>query len=230
MVNGQTKAPRQPSLTARSSSRAAAAGSPSERCAIGIRRLPEFAAEVGDPAVVGAAIGVRELAIEELRFPQEAKRRIEHRLRHSLAVQELHALFHIHRAERGAFEIRLFGRRTKSADFLGRDVAAHRAFAELARLLDSLAHAAERRELAGARDRGGPPIDQQLLEAVVGDADAERAVAIDRLQVGLPEVRRLEDVPIAIDHERSGHRILLRPQRVKPTLNASRDLHQHYSL
>jgi hypothetical protein len=41
IVNGHTKAPRQPSRTARVSSRAASAGSPSERWAIGISRPPE---------------------------------------------------------------------------------------------------------------------------------------------------------------------------------------------
>jgi hypothetical protein len=40
-VKGTTKAPRQPSFTARSSSAAAASGSPSDRCAIGISRPPE---------------------------------------------------------------------------------------------------------------------------------------------------------------------------------------------
>src|SRR5262249_11216973 len=41
IVNGATKAPLQPSLAARSSSRAASSGSPSERWAIGISRPPE---------------------------------------------------------------------------------------------------------------------------------------------------------------------------------------------
>jgi hypothetical protein len=49
-----------------------------------------------------------------------------------------------------------------------------------------------------------------MLEAVVAHVYPERPVAIGGLQVGLPQTRRFEDVPVAVDHERLGrHRVLL---------------------
>ena len=71
------------------------------------------------------------------------------------------------------------------------------------RLVDPLAHPAERAELARAGERGALAVDLEVLEAVVAHADADRAVAIGGLEVGLPQIGRLEDVAVAVDHERS---------------------------
>src|SRR5262245_26287237 len=165
---------------------------------------PGIAAEVGDPAVVRATIRARKLGIEQLRLPQQAERGIEHGLRQAFTIEELQALLHVHGAERGASEIRLLRCGTDAAHLLGRDLPAHRALAELARLVDPLAHPTERAELARASDRGRPAVDEEVLEAVLADADAERSIAIRRLQVGLPQIGRLEDVAIAVDNERVG--------------------------
>src|SRR5205823_6915652 len=117
---------------------------------------------------------------------------------------------HVHGAERRATEVRLFRRGTDTADLRERDVPAQRALAQLPRLVDPLAHAAERAELARAGNRGGPAVDQEMLEAVVAHAYPERPVAIGGFQVGLPQTRRFEDVAVAVDHERLGrHRVLL---------------------
>ena len=51
------------------------------------------AAEVGDPAVVGAAVRARELGVDQLGFPQEAQRGIQHGPGEALPVEELHALW-----------------------------------------------------------------------------------------------------------------------------------------
>src|SRR5438445_15652 len=169
------------------------------------------AAEIGDPAVVRAAIGARELGLEQLGLPQQAERGIEHGLRHPLAIEELHALLHVHGAERGAPEVRMLRRGTDPADVMGRNISAHRALPELPRLVDPLAHAAEGAELARTGDRGAPAVDLQVLEAVVAHAYPERPGAIGGLQVGLPQIRRLEDVAVAVDHAIPGrHRVLLR--------------------
>jgi hypothetical protein len=42
-------------------------------------------------------------------------------------------------------------------------------------------------------------VDLEILEAVVAHADAHRAVHVLLLQVGLPEVGRLEDVAVGIN-------------------------------
>src|SRR5205823_9447377 len=162
------------------------------------------AAEVGDPAVVRAAIRARELGVEQLGFPQQAERGIQHGLRHPLAVEELDAFLHVHGAERRATEVRLLRRGTDAADLRERHVPAQRALAQLPRLVDPLAHAAERAELDRAGNHGGPAVDQEMLEAVVAHAYAERPVAIGGIQVGLSQNRRLEDVAVALDYERLG--------------------------
>src|SRR5262249_29137771 len=171
---------------------------------------PRVAAEVGDPAVVRAAIRARELGIEQLRLPQQAERGIEDGLRHALTIQELQAFLHDHGAERGAAEIRLLRRGTDATPILWRHLPAHGAPTNLARFVDPLAHATERAELARASDRGRPAVDEQLLEAVVADADAERPIPILRIEVGFPQIRRLEDVAIAVDYERVGRHGFLR--------------------
>src|SRR5206468_4077000 len=122
------------------------------------------AAEIGDPAVVRAAIGARELGLEQLGLPQQAERGIEHGLRHPLAVEQLHALLHVHGAEGGAAQVGLLRRGPDAPDLIGRDLPAHLAIAELLGLVDPLAHAAEGPELARPRDGGGPAVDRALSE------------------------------------------------------------------
>src|SRR5581483_2667579 len=62
-----------------------------------------------------------------------------------------------------------------------------------------ITHRAERgREPAPAHHRAGTA-DLELLEAVVVAHDAQRAVAILRFEERLPQVRRLEDVPVGVD-------------------------------
>jgi hypothetical protein len=137
----------------------------------GLRRIAEremrdgdqppagVAAEVGNPAVVRAAIRARELGVEQLGLPQEAQRGIEHSLGHALAVKELHALLHVHGAERRSPKVRLLRRGTDPADLLVCNLPAHRALAELPRLVDALAHPPEGAELALTSDRGALTVD-----------------------------------------------------------------------
>ena len=167
------------------------------------------AAEVGDPAVVRAAVRARELGIEQLGFPQEAQGGVEHRLGEPLAVEELDALLHVHGAERRAPEVGLVRRGTDSPHVLGCDVPAHRLLAERPRLVDLLAHPAEGAQLTPAGDRGGPAVDLQVLEAVVAHADAECPLPVGGLEIGLPQIRWLQDVPVAVDYRRlDRHRVL----------------------
>ena len=159
------------------------------------------AAEIRDPAVVGAAVCGREFGVEEFGFPQQPDRRVEERFRHPLLVEQLEALLHHHRAEGGAFEVGVLGLRREHPHLFGLGVAAHRALAQLARVLDFLAHAAERAEQAGRGHLGAFAIDFEVLEAVVADADAHRAIAILRVDVFFPEIGRLEDMSVAIDNQ-----------------------------
>src|SRR4030095_13561364 len=107
--------------------------------------------------------------------------------------------------------MRLVRRGGDAANVLRRHLSPHRALAELLRLVDPLAHAAEGTQLALACDRRTLPFDLQDLEAVVAHTDAKRAVAIGGLEKGLPQIGRFEDVAVTVDHELGGHRVLLRP-------------------
>ncbi len=159
-----------------------------------------IAAEIRNPSVVGAAVRGRELGVEQFRFPQQSDRRIKNRLRHRLLIEQLEALLHHHRAEGRALQVGVLRLRREHPHLLGLCVAAHRALAQLPGVLDLLAHAAERAEQAGRSHLGALAIDLEIFEAVVADADAHRAVAILRIDVFFPEVRRLEDMSVAIDH------------------------------
>src|SRR6266851_3309278 len=106
-----------------------------------------------------AAVLHRALELEQLGLPQEAQRGIEHSLGHALAVKELHALLHVHGAERRSPKVRLLRRGTDPADLLGCDLSAHRALAELPRLVDALAHPPEGAELPLPSDRGALAVD-----------------------------------------------------------------------
>src|SRR5262249_22778217 len=106
----------------------------------------------------------------------------------------------------------LLRRGTDPPDLVGSDLPPHRALPELPRLVDALAHSSEGAELALTSDGGALAVDLQILEAVVAHADAQGPVAIGRLEVRFPQIRRFKNVPVAIDHERFGrHHVLLRP-------------------
>src|SRR5262249_6805652 len=165
---------------------------------------PRIAAEVRDPAIVGAAVRGRELGVEELRFPQEAERWIEDRLRQSFAIEQLDALLHVHRAERRTAEIRLIMSRPNAAHVFWAHVTPHRTLAKTSCLVDPLPHAPERAELAGTRKLGSAPVDLEVLVTVVAHADPDGAVAHRGLEVLLPEVGRLQDVSVPVDHGRLG--------------------------
>ena len=47
------------------------------RCAIGHEATAGVATEVGDPAIVGAAVGERNLRVGHLTFPQEMNGRVQ---------------------------------------------------------------------------------------------------------------------------------------------------------
>jgi len=138
------------------------------------------AAEVGDPAVVGAAVGERELGVLELGLPQDADRGIEHGSVEVLGVEPLEPLLHVHRAVRRTGEIGPLGAGAHVFDV-------------------HLPHRAERSGEAAAREQRRAAADLQILETLVVDPDAQRAVAVRGLQVALPQVGRLEDVPVGVD-------------------------------
>ena len=68
------------------------------------------------------------------------------------------------------------------------------------------AHRAERRREAAPAHRRALAGDLQLLEAVLVDAEAQRPVAELRVDVLLPQRRRLEDVAVGVDGARLGQR------------------------
>jgi len=179
-------------------------GSPSGRCAMGISPPPGIAAEIGDPAVVRAAVRARQLGVHQLGFPQQTEGRIQDRLGHAFAIEQLHALRHVHGAERGAAQIGLLPPRTNPAPLVRTDRAAHGPLPQAPRLVHPLAHAAQRAELAGSGQGGAPAVDLQILVAVITDPDRDRAAAVAGLEILLPQVGRLEDVPVAIDDHRAG--------------------------
>lgn len=61
------------------------------------------------------------------------------------------------------------------------------------------AHRSERGRHAATRHLGAPPVDLQLLEAVLVDHHAQRAVAELGVDVVLPQRRRLQDVAVGVD-------------------------------
>ena len=178
-VNGATKPPRQPSATARSSSAAEPSGSSSVRCAIGTSRPPRVAAEVGDPAVVGALVGERELGVVDLALPEQADRRVEHALVEVLLVEQLRPARSASPAPNGhVVHVAALGRRPSPSTS---PIAPSRPS-------DALA----------VRSDGLPSISRYSRPVVV-DADAQRAVAVARLEVLLPEPGGLEHVPVGVD-------------------------------
>src|SRR5207253_736782 len=69
------------------------------------------AAEVDDPAVVGARVGLRQLEVLALGLPQDAERGVEDAGGEVLALEPLEALLRVPRAEAGVVEVLEAGRR-----------------------------------------------------------------------------------------------------------------------
>ena len=67
-------------------------------------------------------------------------------------------------------------------------------------LVHLLAHPAESAELTGSRKLRTLPVDLEILVAVVAHADPDCAVSKGGLEVSLPQIGRLEDVSVAVDH------------------------------
>src|SRR5580700_6657530 len=159
------------------------------------------AAEIRNPSVVGFAVCGRKLRVEKFGLPQQSDRGIENRFRHPFFVEQLEPLLHHHGSERRALEVGVLRLRREHPHLFGLGVAAHRAFAQLSRVLDLLAHAAERSEQSGLSHRGALAIYFEILEAVIADPNAHRAVAIFGIDILLPEVGWFEDMSVAIDNQ-----------------------------
>jgi hypothetical protein len=165
----------------------------------GYQPAPGVAAEIGDPAIVRAAVGAGQLGVHQLGLPKQPDGRVEDRFGHALALEQLHALGHVHGAERGAAQVGLLRSRANPPSLFRTDLTAHGSLAQPPRLVHPLAHAAQGAELAGAGQGGALAVDLQILVTVVADPDADRATAVAGLEILLPQVGRLEDVPVAVD-------------------------------
>ena len=116
------------------------------------------AAEIGDPAVVGAAIGLAQLDVIELGLPQDAERRIEHRRVEPLGVEQLQPLAGIAGAVGHVGGVGLVGMRREGLEVLLAHAAERGGIAACAcacsagrRSRDTPARS--RRASSGARDR-----------------------------------------------------------------------------
>src|SRR6516165_1382967 len=62
-----------------------------------------------------------------------------------------------------------------------------------------VAHGAQGRGEASAAELRSLPSDLELLEPVLVHDDAQGPLAVFRFEIGLPQVRRLQNVPIGVD-------------------------------
>jgi len=138
------------------------------------------AAEVGDPAIVGAAVGLAQLDIVELGLPQDAERRIEHCRLEPLGVEQLEPLGRIAGAVGHVGGVGLVGMRREGLEVL-------------------LSHAAERGRIAAPRALARPPTDLEILQPVLVALHPERAIAMPGLDVMLPQAGVLEHMAVGID-------------------------------
>ena len=97
-----------------------------------------------------------------------------------LGVEQGDALLRVHRAERRLAQVR------------ARRVPHH------LRQVGG-AHRAERGGEAAPAHLRAPPVELELLEPVLVEHDAQRPITEGRVDVGLPEVGRLEDVAVGVD-------------------------------
>jgi len=138
------------------------------------------AAEVGDPAIVGAAVGLAQLDIVELGLPQDTEGRIEHGGVEPFGVEQLEPFGRVTGAVRHVGGIGLVGMRREGLEIL-------------------LAHAAERGRIAAARALARPAADLEIFQPVFVALQAQRAVAILGLDVMVPQAGILEHMAVGID-------------------------------
>ena len=133
--------------------------------------------EVGDPAVVRAHVGDRDLRVGDLALPQQSDRRIEDALLQVLASEQLDTLGRVAGAERHVVHVAAIGSGPRVR-------IAHRA------------HQAEDAVLGSLRR---PPVELEILEPALVDAHPHGARTEAFLEVLFPEPRRLEDVSVRVD-------------------------------
>ena len=180
-VNGATNPPRAPSPTARSSSAAAPAGSIERQVRGRDQPAAAVGAPVADPAVVGPAVGLRELGIVELGLPQQPGGGVDHRGVDVLGVEQLQALLGVLGAVRGVVVVGDLG------------VAGHLRRGRCAPSTPGV-EGKPRRDIV---DRSPPMLSSS--RPFSSFTIRRRAVAVLRLEVGLPQVGGLEDVAVGVD-------------------------------
>ena len=149
---------------------------------VGGRHEPRLVgAELADPAVVGLGVGLRERRVLDLGLPQQADGRVQDRRVDVLGVEDLDALLRVHRAVR---------RLAAGTCARGPSASSARSGAPIAPSVDG-----KPRRLIAERW----PSISQLLQAVLVDHDAQGPVAELRVDVVLPQRRRLEDVAVGVD-------------------------------
>src|SRR5439155_2071321 len=136
-------------------------------------------AEIDDPAVVGTRVGVGDLGVRALGFPEHAEGRVQKRHFEVLAIEPLEALARIHGAEGRALHVGVIARR--------RDLG------------DRTPHRADHAEHAAADDLRRRAVDLEVLDAVGVGPQAQRALSVAGLEVTLPEIGRLENVSVGVD-------------------------------
>ena len=137
-------------------------------------------AELADPAVVGARVGLRELGVVELGFPEQPDGRVQHHRVDALGVEHFQPLRRIHAPVRRFAQVRALG-------------------IELHRAQIGVPHRAEgRREPLAAHDRR-LAADLQRLEPVGVAHEAQGPIPVFRFEVRLPQIRRFEDVSVGVD-------------------------------
>jgi hypothetical protein len=137
-------------------------------------------AELTDPPVVRAGVCLRQFVVLDLDLPEKTDRRVEHDGVDVLGVEQLQPLLGIHAPERCFVEVGALGIELHGAQV-------------------GIAHRAERRRKAAAAQLRTLAADLELFEAVLVAHDAEGAIAVLRIDVGLPQIRRFEDVTIRVD-------------------------------
>ncbi len=141
---------------------------------------PGIAAEIGDPAVVGPAIGLAQRDVAQLGLPQDAQGRIEHRRLEAFGVEKLQSLAGVAGAVGHVGGVGLVGMGREGLEVL-------------------LSHAAKRGRITAARALARHAADLEILQAVLVALDAKRAVAVLGLDVVVPQRGVLEQVPVGID-------------------------------
>jgi hypothetical protein len=141
-------------------------------------RAPPVAAEVDDPAVVGAAVGVGEAGVAHLGLPEEGEGGVEDRHIDALLVHPAQPGRRFHARGRGGARIAPVG--------IGVE------------LVQGNAVAPELVELAAAA-RQWPAVDLEHFDAARVARHADRPVAVAGVDVALPQIRWLQHVGVGVD-------------------------------